>query len=218
MVTTIAVVADLHANLYAVQAFLAWLTDHPKVEQVWNLGDFLQIGPHPAEVTDLLLGDARFVNIFGNNEQTLLHRDPSAFSPDEWAHQQWTIAQLGTERLQLPVTCRLTVGGTRVLLTHEPPAPADLDAIDLACCGHTHVPSCTREGNAIVLNPGSLGFGRREHANAFSVIELSESAINVQQLAVAYDVMALKQDYLVRQVPDWEHIWALFLSETERSA
>lgn len=47
----IAIVADVHANIYALEAFLEHIREL-EITQIWNLGDFLQVGPHPREVAD----------------------------------------------------------------------------------------------------------------------------------------------------------------------
>ena len=100
---TIALIADIHANRYALQAFLEYLSDNPGISQVWNLGDFLQIGPHPAEIVDMLFTNSRFVTILGNNELALFQRDDTAFPADELAHQKWAMSILsvaGTRTFQ----------------------------------------------------------------------------------------------------------------------
>lgn len=216
----IAVIADTHANRYALQAFLAWLTRNPEIEQVWNLGDFLQQGPHPAEVADLLLQDSRFVTILGNNEQTLLHRDLSAFPANEIAHQNWTIIQLGEDRLgrikQLPTSLRLTVGGKRVLLTHEkPPVGEETRDFDLICCGHTHMPSYETYATVGIMNPGSLGFTCGQTLASFAVIEFDEASISIQYHTIPYERSLLKQDYFERQVPDRETLFAMYFREED---
>jgi len=66
-VKQIAVVADIHANKYALTKFLNYIEIELKVDYILNLGDFLQIGPHPKEVTEIILSDDRFINIIGNN-------------------------------------------------------------------------------------------------------------------------------------------------------
>lgn len=217
----VAVIADVHANMYALEAFLAYL-DTTDITEVWNLGDFLQIGPHPAEVADLLLLDSCVITILGNNEQALMHRDPSGFPVDEIAHQDWTIAQLGEERLsrirQLPSTLRLTVAGRQVLLTHEQPTvDENTSHVDLICCGHTHQPSYERHGTVGIMNPGSLGFTTGHTSASFGIIELSEASVNVRYHAIPFKGSTLKQDYQQRQVPGCERIFSIFLSgEGER--
>jgi putative phosphoesterase len=223
-VEKVAVVADVHANRYALQAFIAWLSRHPEIEQVWNLGDFLQQGPHPAEVVDLLLQDNRFMTILGNNEQTLLQREPAAFSANEVAHQDWTIAQVGQRRLawisQLPDSLRVTMKGKQVLLIHEqPPLGEETRGLDLICCGHTHQPSYETLGTLGILNPGSLGFTRGHSLASFAVVTFSEHSARVQFSAIPYDRSALQQDYDDRQVPDRETLFALHgLEELHDSA
>ncbi|HEY3396891.1 MAG TPA: metallophosphoesterase family protein [Armatimonadota bacterium] len=215
---SIALIADVHANVYALKGFLDFLARHPDIEQVWNLGDFLQIGPDPAEVADLILDDARFLTILGNNEQSLLQRDLAGFPDDEIAHQDWTLAQLGEERLahirQLPVTRRLAVGGRRVLLVHEKTTVCEeLSETDLLCCGHTHYPAEEIEGTVRIMNPGSLGFGWGPGRASFGVIEIGESALDMRYHSIPFDVAMLRDDYRQRQVPGRERILSVFLPE-----
>lgn len=212
----IAVIADVHANMYALQAFLDYLADNPEIEQVWNLGDFLQIGPHPAEVADLILQDNRFITIIGNNEQALLHRDTARFSEGEVAHQNWTIMQLGEERMEriraLPVAIRNTVGGKQVLLTHEKPAASEvIDNASLVCFGHTHLPSWEMHWNVLLLNPGALGFAQGHTSACFGLLDVNGASVSMQYHAIPYDRAALKDDFVQRQVPDREHIFSIYL-------
>ena len=210
----IALIADVHANLYALQAFLDYLSQHPDIEQVWHLGDFLQIGPHPAEVADLILDDPRFLTVMGNNERALLQRDPAGFPAEEIAHQDWTIAQLGEERLarigELPDGLLLEVGHRRVLLVHEqPPAGGEMHEADLICCGHTHLPSYETRGTMGIMNPGTLGCAHGHQSASFGVVEFTESSVAIRYHALPYDRSALKQDYLQRGVPDCELIFSM---------
>ena len=120
-----AIVADIHANKYALQVFLDYLEEHFPATDILNLGDFVQIGPHPKEVTELVLDDRRFINILGNNETALLERDPTAFPEDEFAHQDWTIAQLGPDLVgklgQLSKSNILKIQDKRILMIHSRP-------------------------------------------------------------------------------------------------
>jgi len=70
----IAVISDIHANKYALAQFLHYIDKNFPVDKILNLGDFLHIGPHPKEVTEIVLNDKRFVNIVGNNEMIVLGR------------------------------------------------------------------------------------------------------------------------------------------------
>ena len=63
----IAVVSDIHANKYALNVFMEFINKE-KITTILNLGDFVQIGPNPFEVSNVILNDNRFVNVLGNNE------------------------------------------------------------------------------------------------------------------------------------------------------
>ena len=71
-VSRVAVISDIHANIHALEVFMNYLNARPEIEVVLNLGDFLQLGPNPAEVFDVVAEDKRFINILGNNEIELM--------------------------------------------------------------------------------------------------------------------------------------------------
>ena len=51
----------------------------------------------------------------------------------------------------------LTVAGHRVLLVHDWKAHGPVDGPALVVCGHSHRPGVTRDGDVLVVNPGSAG-------------------------------------------------------------
>ncbi len=174
----IAVLADAHGNLLALQAVTADLRA-ASPDLVVNLGD-LATGPFdPAGSADaqMALGCP---TVAGNHERNLLEGDdtsPSvAFARPflSAAHLQW----IGS----LPKTLRLADGD--VFACHGSPAGGDLDylledvssgrpvlasedairsrlqgigAATLVLCGHTHVPRMVQLGPVLVVNPGSVG-------------------------------------------------------------
>lgn len=46
----IALVSDIHSNIYALDTFMNYIDKECKVSQILNMGDFIQIGPNPTEV------------------------------------------------------------------------------------------------------------------------------------------------------------------------
>lgn len=174
----IAVLADAHGNLLALQAVLADLcTASPDL--VVNLGD-LATGPFdPAGSTDaqMALGCP---TVAGNHERNLLEGDDTnssvAFARPllSAAHLHW----IGG----LPEVLRLADGD--VFACHGSPAGGDLDYLledvssgravlasedairpklhgagpaTLVLCGHTHMPKVVQVGRTLVVNPGSIG-------------------------------------------------------------
>lgn len=68
----IAIITDIHSNIHALKAFMNYIDTECSVSQILNLGDFIQIGPNPTEVFDVVMNDSRFVNIMGNSEGMFL--------------------------------------------------------------------------------------------------------------------------------------------------
>jgi len=174
----IAVLADIHGNLLALEAVLADL-DSQAPDLVVNLGDHLS-GPLEAALTaDLLLAQHHWVQIRGNHDRQLVEHAPGAMGlSDRAAHQQINGAHQAWLRSLQPIA----VVGEDVLLCHGTP-DRDVDylledvsvtGVSLASreairsrigartgailCGHTHVPRIVRlEDGTVVLNPGSVG-------------------------------------------------------------
>lgn len=174
----IAVLADAHGNLLALQAVLADMRA-AMPDLVVNLGD-VATGPFdPAGSADaqIALGCP---TVAGNHERNLVEGDntsPSvAFARSllSAAHLQW----VGT----LPETIQLAGGD--VFACHGSPAGGDLDYLlddvssgravlaaetlicprlqgigpaTLVLCGHTHMPRAVQVGSVMVVNPGSIG-------------------------------------------------------------
>ncbi|PJI55903.1 metallophosphatase family protein [Methylobacterium radiotolerans] len=174
----VAVLADAHGNLLALEAVLADLrTQRPDL--VVNLGD-LASGPFdPAGSADaqIALGCS---TLAGNHERNLLEGDDASSSVAfarcrlSAAHMAW----IGT----LPATLRLA--GGEIFACHGSPAGGDLDYLlddvgsgrailapenlilprltgigsaRLVLCGHTHMPRVVQVGKVTVVNPGSIG-------------------------------------------------------------
>lgn len=178
MLMRIAVLADAHGNLLALEAVLADLrTQSPDL--VVNLGD-LASGPFdPAGSADaqIALGCP---TLAGNHERDLLEGN-NASSSVAFARCHLSAAHMAWIRT-LPSTLRLADG--EVFACHGSPAGGDLDYLlddvgsgravlapenailrrltgigsaRLVLCGHTHMPRVVRVGQVTVVNPGSIG-------------------------------------------------------------
>ncbi|MBV9492344.1 MAG: metallophosphoesterase family protein [Verrucomicrobia bacterium] len=178
----IAILADIHGNLPALQAVLDDLAGHAP-DAVIVAGDFLNRGPQPCEVFDLLFS-SRWPLLRGNHEDYVLHQSagPEVEDPADyynWLPARWT-ANATRERLEtirfLPVA--LTVqgpDGVPVVVAHGSPRsnaegffPSTTDRVahemlgesppSVLCCGHTHLPLIRRIGTTLIFNVGSVGF------------------------------------------------------------
>lgn len=173
----IAVLADIHGNLRALESVLDDLAGQSP-DLVVNLGDHLS-GPLEAAATADLLIASGFTHIRGNHDRQLLDIAPQAMGEsDKAAHTQLAANHIAW-LAGLPAT--ETVNG-EILLVHGSPR-SDLEyllesvgpgGVSLAkpeeirrkidysglalLCGHTHIPRFVRlQDGLVVLNPGSVG-------------------------------------------------------------
>lgn len=86
----IAILSDIHGNLAALEAVMAFLEGKP-VEEIWCLGDVIGYGPDAVDVTRIAM--TRFsVSLMGNHEEALVsgkHRfNPYAAQAIDWTREQ----------------------------------------------------------------------------------------------------------------------------------
>jgi putative phosphoesterase len=186
MLSTVAVLSDIHGVLPALDAVLAE-PDVLAADRIVLTGD-IAAGPQPVPVLDRLscLGD-RAVWVRGNADRELvsLARGGDLDIPDPIA--PWAAAQLEPRHVELlaslphPVQLELA-GFGQVLFCHGSPRDdeevvlvdtrierwaevlAGLDeAVATVVCGHTHMPFTRLAHGRLVVNPGSVGmpYGRR---------------------------------------------------------
>ena len=123
----IAIVADLHANLEAVQAVFREIDKH-RPDKVFCLGDLTGYNANPNEVIDIIR-ERDIPTIMGNHDAAVCGlEDPwffraSAKEAIEWQfeqvrdeHKQWVVQGPGTNRLQpdLPGSARLAEQSRRL--------------------------------------------------------------------------------------------------------
>jgi putative phosphoesterase len=172
--TTVAVLADIHGVLPALEAVLA---DAEDADVIVLAGDIAS-GPQPVETLDVLtaLGD-RAVWVRGNADRELVEMASGTYDakpPDEVS--PWAAEQLRPDQIDLlaglPTT--VTIGDT--LFCHATPRddeemvlvdspisrwstvfnglPTDVRTV---VCGHTHMPFARQVDRRLVVNAGSVG-------------------------------------------------------------
>jgi predicted phosphodiesterase len=188
MGTSLALIADIHGNVAALEAALADIAGQ-RPDRILILGDLLLNGPRPAEVlarvmeldaegalvisgnTDIAVADGDFTAAFPWLEEV----PPGHRAAAEWAREQLSEEQLEYLR-RLPAERRLWVDeDTLVLGCHASPGsqtsglPADLEPAltvqrvtrtdaRVIACGHTHVAEVRELGRKLIINPGSCGY------------------------------------------------------------
>lgn len=174
----IALLADIHGNLPALEAVVADI-GHRGADHVVNLGDSLS-GPLLPQETAHFLRARDWLQLAGNHERQLLTLPPGKRGPSD----QFTFARLtGTELdwlRSLPATARLapqvflchgsprsdaeyfleTVenGGVRLATPDELESRRSGETSELIACGHSHVARTVRTAHGQwIVNPGSVG-------------------------------------------------------------
>lgn len=228
----IAVVADIHANIHALQVFMDHINKECEVSKILNLGDFLQIGPNPVEVFDIVMNDKRFINIMGNNELVLFNRELMKFPKEEVEHQDWVINKLGEERMdkleKLPFKRIINIKNKKILMLHsrinsiiEFPILyekksleefiGDYDEdVDYVLIGHTHLPLyATNWSLKNILNPGAFGCGK-DGIVKFIIMEIDNELVNITYKQLRYDKQKVVDDFKRNNVPYGEKFCEIF--------
>jgi predicted phosphodiesterase len=210
----LALISDQHGNDVAFRAALADV-ERLGVEEMVCLGDAVQGGAEPAQTLDRLaaLGCA---TVLGNADAFLLDVPTDSNEPvteRQLEVREWTLSQLDAAHLEqirafAPVV-RRELDGVALLLFHGSPRSYDDvllpelagEALEpflghnaaLLAGGHTHLQWTRRIGDALYINPGSVGISYDRHAESLGLRALAEWAV----VTVADGTVAVE----FRQVP-----------------
>ncbi|HTI79137.1 MAG TPA: metallophosphoesterase family protein [Acetobacteraceae bacterium] len=175
----LAVIADIHANLLALEAVLADIRTRG-VDATINLGDNVAGPLWPLETAELLAA-LKLPTVRGNHDRWLLDCDEASLSPaDRFAHATLTPEQRRAQHA-LPPSIELAEG---ILAVHGTPSddsaflteevyqerliPASRQQVrehlgpamsrPVVLCGHSHRQCLTQmPGGPLIINPGSVG-------------------------------------------------------------
>jgi diadenosine tetraphosphatase ApaH/serine/threonine PP2A family protein phosphatase len=169
LVVRVAVISDVHANLYALEAVLAEIDREPP-DAIWSLGDTVGYGPRPNECCDLVRERSDLV-LIGNHDLVALGSAGVAladFNPEAAEASRWTAEQLTEESRRFLEALKPTAQAEGVQLFHGSPRDpvweyvlTELVALEsllltdapLVLVGHTHV------ATAVTLNRDRLEGG-----------------------------------------------------------
>jgi predicted phosphodiesterase len=182
--TTLAVVADIHGNRWALEAVLEDLQNTP-VDATLNLGDTLWGPLDPGGTADLLRAQL-WGHVRGNMDRVMLQPGPSSSATDVYSigaldadRRRWLEMHRTIQRVEDVLACHGTPASDIHPLLEEiiPGAVQRRSGLevrkalgDLApdtrvvLCGHTHVPGSVQvPGGPLVVNPGSVGLPAYRH-------------------------------------------------------
>jgi predicted phosphodiesterase len=164
-----ALISDIHGNAAALEAVLDELAKLG-VDDGIVLGDVAQGGDEPAEVLDRLAALGWPV-ILGNADAWLLDESVEVTDAAAIAKRGWTLEQLEERHLEQIAAFHPTYERDGLLAFHGSPRHFDdilfpdteelgpwlVDGVRMLAGGHTHFQWTRRVGDAVYVNPGSVG-------------------------------------------------------------
>ena len=202
----LAVLADVHSNLPALEAVLADV-DRVRPDGIWVAGDLTGYNPWPNEVLEILR-NRKVRAIRGNHDRGAIGGDTSWFNELAAAAVRWTRIHLTPASVgylkDLEDRTRGTMPEGLVAMYHGSPRnddeyvfpwTADESVVRTAgapfvILGHTHLPMAFPFRSGLLVNPGSVGQPRDgDPKAAWGLLDLGARTFEVRR--VPYDVEAV---------------------------
>jgi predicted phosphodiesterase len=211
----LALISDQHANEVAFHAALEDV-ERLGVDEIVCLGDVAQGGAQPAQVLDRLAA-LGCETVLGNADALLLEvptDSPEPITERLLEVREWTLSQLEPSHLEqirsfAPVVRRELEGVPMVFFHGSPRSYDDVllpelgaEALEpflghdaaLLAGGHTHLQWTRRIGDALYVNPGSVGIAYDRHDDPpvlrpsaeWALVTAAEGAVAVEFRRVAY--------------------------------
>lgn len=199
---TIALIADLHGNMTAVQALELDLKRRG-ADAIWCLGDLVGKGPSSDRTFDWALANCDLI-LRGNWDEGV---GKKLFPNDAFYYQQ-----LGKERLKrltsFPLEHHARLSGRRIRLLHGRPVmkelinphlspPNELEALfeggfHVVGYADTHRQSLRTLSNGILFNTGSVGNGLGQNMVQYALMEGDaeddKAAFDLRMVTLPYDI------------------------------
>ena len=219
----IAVIADIHGNIRALEAVQADLRRHAP-DVVVNLGDHLS-GPLQASDTADLLIETDYLHIRGNHDRQLLDRPAEQMGPSDRAafgqlssrHKEWLSKLPATKMLgEQILLCHGTptddleylleeIQGTEVRLASQEKIGLRLGGLNvpLVLCAHSHLPRIVQTaGGGTIVNPGSVGLPAYDDTCP-TVHYMETGSPHARYAVIDQEAGILKVDFVALEY-DWE--------------
>jgi predicted phosphodiesterase len=231
-------IGDVHGNALALEAVLRELEEKP-VDEIVCLGD-IAVGPQPVEAVRRIR-DLGCRTIMGNWDAYFVHGFPEPTGELDARLLElgaWWASQLSAGELEeLGPAVELSLGdGVDLLAFHGSPRSfeeeilpttpdAELETMlagrraPLMAFGHTHFQMVRRHGNAMLVNPGSVGlpFARPEPVMRicpwaeYGIVAVEEGRLSVELHRTRFDVEAFLEIQRTSGMPYgdwWPDLWA----------
>lgn len=218
----IAVISDIHANIYALMSVLEDIDDE-RVDTIICLGDLVGYGPHPNEVVSTIRR-RNILCIKGNYDSSVVDNEYSFIRENSVNRFSlpWAVNELREENRifldNLPSTISLNIANKNILFVHGSPNKINeyllengentleiMNALkeDVLVCAHTHLPCAKEFNNKLLINCGSVGKPKIGRPNpTYSIIEINKlGEVKVKAKEISYEVKKVIKDMTMLDFP-----------------
>ena len=218
----IAVISDIHGNLYSLLRVLEDI-DSQDVDSIICLGDLVGYGPHPNEVI-AMMRKKHITCLKGNYDASVVDNDFTYIrrtNTNDFS-LPWTVEELRNSNIyylaNLPTEMTMNICGKKIRFVHGSPRKineymdknnADKETImaeleeDILVCAHTHLPSVEQFGDKLLINDGSVGKPKNGSPEAtYVLLDLyNEATPKVKVRSVEYDFAKIMKDMQMKKFP-----------------
>ncbi len=216
----VAVLADIHANLPALEKVLEEIEGMSK----FCCGDLVGYNPFPNEVIDLVKKE-NVVSILGNHDHAVLTGDTSWFNRIAASAIEWTVKELTAENLEFLKTLAQSYDNEFYMIHGSPKNPLEEYILpeapeyvfrdffnytksDIIVLGHAHVPFVKRIDEKLIFNPGSVGQPRDFDSRAsYAILDTETKELEIKR--VDYDIERTAERIVKEGLPG-RLAWRLF--------
>lgn len=208
----IAIISDIHANIFGLKAVL---NDLPEVEKILCAGDITGYYPFVNEVIGEMK-DRHIVCVKGNHDQYLIDgKAPQSSSEVIKNSVKRTMKLISAPDLNfiksLPDHIDTTIDGRRAMMFHASPWNYLEQRIypdyshferfssiiaDVLILGHTHYPFVRKIGNLTIVNPGSCGQPRDFNLLSYVLWDTKNDAFKNKR--ILWNIEEFKKEARVR--------------------
>ncbi len=207
----VAVIADVHSNLPALEAVLAEVGDL----QVYSCGDVVGYNPFPNETINLFRRRG-ITGVMGNHDYAVVKGDVSKLNTSAATVAKWTKDVLTTPNLEYLASLPESYSGKGFTIYHGSPRnrlleyvfPVSLEKLDFSSLdtevlvlGHTHVPFVSNLKSVLVFNPGSTGQPRDSDPQApYAILDVEKKKVTLKR--AAYDIDRVAEEIRKNGLPE----------------
>ncbi len=219
--TKIAVISDIHSNIYALEEVLKDIQKRKNIKEIICLGDTVGYYPFPNECAELIR-DHCSISMLGNHDAGVIGDEPAFFfNPTAYEMITWTQKNLSQSNLKwltsLPRRKTIERKKKSIYLVHGSPFKTfdyldayseeqwnhmlrnafDETGTEMLMVGHTHIPVKFRMNSKHFLNPGSVGQPRHGVPGAFySIVNMNPLTISMIHLKYDFSPLQKKMEEL----------------------